>query len=93
MSKRIYQDGQLKYTLTSTDGTACEIVVMPKVLVKDCSLTAEGFDEVFFSFLKGNVSHTEAYQKAEALHEHYFGKQRYKDYEVFKSAKSRRLNK
>lgn len=93
MTKEIYQDGKLKVTVQSTDGKACDIIVMPKVLVKECSLTAEGFDELFFSFLKENVSHTEAYERAEIIHESYFEKRRYKDYEVYKSSKSRRLNK
>jgi hypothetical protein len=86
MSKRILsEDGKLLYTITSTDGTSCELVVMPKVMVKDCTMTAEGFDELFFSFLKGDTKHTEAYDRAEKMHEHFFGRQKYSSYESFKA--------
>jgi hypothetical protein len=93
MKQEIYQDGKLKLTLTSTDGSRCDIVTMPKVLLKECSLTAEGFEGLFFTFLKGNISHTQAYEQAENVHYEYFEKRKYKDYEVFKSVKSRRFNK
>lgn len=85
MAQRIYHDGQLKYTITSTDGSQCEIVTMPKVLVQNSSLSSEGFEEVFFSFLKGDASHKQAYERAEKLHESYFGKEKYSSYESFKA--------
>jgi hypothetical protein len=90
MSKQISQDGKLLYTITSTDGTSCELVVMPKVRVRDSTMTADGFEELFFSFLKGDTKHSEAFEKANTMHEHYFGKPKYRDYEVFKSSKSQR---
>lgn len=93
MRKEIYQDGKLKMTLTSTDGKGCDIVVMPKVLVKECSMSANGFEELFFGFLKGNVSHTQAYDQAEEVHESYFERRRYSDYDSFRKAKSQRKNK
>jgi hypothetical protein len=93
MSKRIYQDGELKYTISTTDGSSCEIVTMPKVLAQNSSLTAEGFEEIFFSFLKGNTTHTQAYDRAEKLHESYFGKQKYSSYESFKSVQYRNRQK
>jgi hypothetical protein len=93
MKQHIYQDGKLKVTLQSTDDSGCEIVVMPKVLVKECSMSANGFEELFFQFLKGNVSHTEAYDKAEELHETYFEKRKYSSYESFKAIKYRNHNK
>jgi hypothetical protein len=92
MKQEIYQDGKLKMTLVATDG-ACDIVVMPKVLVKNCSMSAAGFDELFFTFLKGNTTHTQAYEQAEHVHEHYFGKTKYKDFDSFKCSKSYRHNK
>jgi hypothetical protein len=93
MTKEIYQDGKLKVTLQSTDGKACDIVVLPKVLVKECSMSANGFEELFFGFLKGNVSHTEAYDKAEEVHENYFEKRKYSSYESFKATKYRNHKK
>ncbi len=76
-------------TLMSTDGSACDIVTMPKVLVKECSMSSDGFNELFFSFLRGNVTHTAAYEEAEKVHESYFEKRRYSSYESFKSVRSR----
>jgi hypothetical protein len=89
--KILGENGKLLYTITSTDGTSCEIVVMPKVMVKDCTLTAEGFDELFFSFMKGDTKQTEAFEKANTLHEHYFGKPRYSDYNSFRNARTQRI--
>lgn len=93
MKQEIYQDGKLRMTLQSTDGNGCDIVVMPKVLVKNCSMSAEGFEELFFTFCKGNVSHTEAYERAEGVHESYFEKRKYSSYESFKSAYYRKPKK
>jgi hypothetical protein len=94
MKQEIYQDGKLRMTLQSTDGNGCDIVVMPKVLVKNCSMSAEGFDELFFSFYNnGSVTHTAAYEKAEQVHEQYFEKRKYSDYESYRVSKSKRLNK
>lgn len=92
MKQEIYQDGKLSMTIESTDG-ACDIVTLPKMLVKNCSMSAEGFDELVFGFVKQNVSHTEAYHKAEAVHEQYFGKPRYTDHGSYKSSYSYRHNK
>jgi hypothetical protein len=89
MKQEIYQDGKLKMTLISTDGSACDIVTMPKVLVKECSMSSTGFDELFFSFLKENVTHTQAYEQAEQIHEHFFERRRYSSYESFKSVRYR----
>jgi hypothetical protein len=63
---------------------------MPKVLIKECNMTAKGFEELFFIFLKGNVSHTQAYEEAEKVHEAYFEKRKYLSFEVFKSSRSQR---
>jgi hypothetical protein len=84
MKQEIYQDGKLKMTLISTDGSACDIVTMPKVLVKECSMSSTGFDELFFSFLKENVTHTQAYEQAEQVQ-----RRRYSSYESFKSVRYR----
>ncbi len=93
MKQEIYQDGKLKLTLVCTDGNSCDIVTMPKVLAKECSLSAEGFDDLFISFLKGNVSHTQAYEQAEQVHELYFEKRKYSCYHSFKSVQSRNHKK
>lgn len=92
MKQEIYQDGKLRMTIESTDG-ACDIITMPKVLVKNCSMSAEGFDDLVMSFYKNNVSHTEAYRMAESVHEHYFGRPRYTDHGSYKSSYSYRHKK
>lgn len=89
MKHEIYQDGKLKMTLVPTDGKACDIIVMPKVLVKECTMSAKGFDELFFHFLEPNVTHTAAYERAEQVHENYFGKTKYSSYESFKAVQYR----
>jgi hypothetical protein len=93
MRQKVYQDGELKYTITTTDGSSCEIITMPKVLIQQASLTYEGFEDVFHSFLKGDTSHKEAYYRAEKIHESYFGKEKYANYESFKSLQSRSRKK
>ena len=93
MKHEIYQDGKIKLTLQSTDGSACDIVVMPKTLVKECSMSAKGFEELFFCFLDQNVTHTEAYEKAETVHESFFEKRKYSGFESFKQVQYRNHNK
>lgn len=92
MKHEVYQDGKLRMTLESTDGR-CDIVTMPKVLVKECSMSARGFEELFFIFLKGNVTHTQAYEQAEVVHENYFDRRRYSDYDSFRKSKDQRMKK
>jgi hypothetical protein len=83
----------MKYTYTSTDGSKCEIVTISKDLLKNCTMSADAFDELVFTFRKDNVSMTEAYYKAEEVHEHYFGRPRYTDHGSYKSSYSYRHKK
>jgi hypothetical protein len=92
MKHEVYQDGKLKMTLESTDGR-CDIVTLPKMLVKECSMSARGFEELFFIFLKANVTHTQAYEQAEVVHESYFEKRKYGSYESFKQIQYRNHKK
>lgn len=80
----------IKYTYVSTDGTKCDIVTVSKDLLQNASMSAEVFDNLVISFSKENISLTEAYYKAEEVHEHYFGKPRYTDHGVYKSSYSQR---
>lgn len=93
MKQEIYQGGRLKMTIQSTDGAACDLVMMPKMIAKECSMTAKGFDELFFCFLDQNVTHAQAYEKAEMVHENYFGRRKYSAFESFKAYKHQRLSK
>jgi hypothetical protein len=82
----------IKYTYISTDGATCDIVTLPKSLIKNCTMDAEAFDDLVMNFRKENVTFTEAYHKAEEVHEHYFGRPRYTDHGSYKASYSYRHN-
>jgi ABC-type xylose transport system substrate-binding protein len=83
----------MKYTFISTDGSKCDIVTVSKDLLKNATMSAEVFDDLVISFTKENISMTEAYYKAEEVHEEYFGRPRYTDHGVYKSSYSHRHNR
>jgi peptide methionine sulfoxide reductase MsrA len=91
----IYQNGKLKWSIEGTDKTitANDITILPKQLAKNCSVSAETFDDIFFSELKTSTTHVEAYEKAEQLHEQYFEKRKYADYDSYRISKNQRLKK
>jgi hypothetical protein len=83
----------MKYTYISTDGSKCDIVTVSKDLLKNCTMRADVFDDLVINFSKENISLTEAYHKAEEVHEHYFGKPRYTDHGSYRASYSYRHNK
>lgn len=83
----------IKYTFVSTDGSKCDIVTISKDLLKNASMSAEGFDDLVMNFRRENVTYSEAYYKAEEVHEHYFGHTRYSDHISYKNSYSYRHNK
>jgi len=83
----------IKYTFIHTDGSKCDIVTISKDLLKNASMSAESFDELVMSFRKEDISLTDAYFKAEEVHEHYFGKSRYSDHGSYKASYSYRHKK
>jgi hypothetical protein len=83
----------MKYTYISTDGSKCDIVTVSKDLLKNCTMSADVFDDLVINFSKENISLTEAYHKAEEVHEHYFGKPRYTDHGSYRASYSYRHNK
>ena len=83
----------IKYTFVSTDGSKCDLVTVSKDLLKNANMSAESFDDLVISFRKENVSLTDAYYKAEEVHEFYFGKPRYSDHGSYKASYSYRHNK
>jgi hypothetical protein len=89
---QIYENGTLKWTITDV-GSSNDIVVLPKTIAHECNMTATGFDEIFYACMSGSKTNVEAYEKAEQLHVHYFGRQKYSDYGSFLSSKSQRLKK
>ena len=76
---------KMQYTFVSTDGGKCDIVTVSKDLLKNASMTSEGFDGLFFNELKTSITHVEAYEKAEEVHYSYFEKRKYSSYESFKA--------
>lgn len=90
----LYQDGVLKMTIQSVgDVVGDDFAVLPKRLVKGCTLSPESFDNLFFECLKEVHTHVKAYEKAESIHQEYFGSTKYQDYNSFRNSKSQRLKK
>lgn len=83
----------MKYTYISTDGSKCDIVCISKDLLQNATMSSDSFDDLVMTFRKENVSLTEAYHKAEEVHEHYFGRPRYSDHGSYKASYSFRHNK
>jgi hypothetical protein len=83
----------MKYTYVSTDGSKCDIAIVSKDLLRNCTMTAESFNDVFYDALKTSVTHIEAYEKAEGFHYEYFEKRRYSSYEAFKQIQYRNHKK
>lgn len=80
----------IKYTFISTDGAKCDIVTVSKDLLQNATMSAEKFDELVLTFRKENVTLTEAYYRAEEIHEEYFGRPRYSDVGSYKVSYSYR---
>jgi hypothetical protein len=82
----------VKYTFVSTDGK-CDIVTVSRDLLQNCTLTAEGFEQVFFNEARTSTTYVEAYEKVEAWHEEMFNKRKYSDYNSFRNSKTQRMKK
>lgn len=87
----IYQDGKLKWTIESI-GSPSDIVFLPKSMANECSMSASGFDNIFYACMSGSKTNVEAYEKAEQIHVQYFEKRKYSSYESFAVSKSKRHN-
>ena len=84
---------KINYTFVHTDGSKCDIVTISKDLLKNASMSADSFDDLVMTFRKENVTYSEAYYKAEEVHEHYFGRTRYSDHGSYKARVSFKHNK
>lgn len=82
----------IKYTFVSTDGK-CDIVTLPKDLLRNATLTSDGFEQVFFTEARTSSTYVEAYEKVEAWHEDVFGRRKYSDYNSFRNTKTQRKKK
>jgi hypothetical protein len=94
MKFEIFNNGQLKWTIEAVGNfSPDDVMILPKSITKGASISAEGFDEIFYACMSGASSNSEAYEKAEELHVQYFEKRKYSDYNSFKSSRSNRLNR
>lgn len=89
MKIELFRDGHLYMTIDYV-GTTGELVVLPKSLVKDSSMSHESFENLFHECARESKTYTEAYEKAESIHEQYFEKRRYASFESFSTVKNRR---
>jgi hypothetical protein len=89
--KAEFTGGRVKWTIESTDRnvTSDDFVTV----VSHCSMSAVGFDELFFRYVNDSKTHTEAYERAEKVHETLLGRRKYSDYDSFRVSKSQRLKK
>lgn len=85
MKLELFRDGQLYLTIEAIGpGMGDDFEIIPKRLVKDSSLSAQSFKELFYSCMKESKTYVEAYEKAEEIHEKYFDKRRYSSYNSFR---------
>lgn len=88
----VFANGKLLYSITGTDDfNPNDLVVVAKNLIEKATMTAEGFDDLFFEKLKDSRTHVEAYDKAEQKHFETFGHNKYSDFDSFRISKSKRL--
>jgi hypothetical protein len=88
----VYANGKLLYSITGTDDFKPEeVVIVTRKLIENATMTAEGFDDLFFEKLKDSRTHVEAYDKAEQKHFDTFGHNKYRDFDSFRVSKSKRL--
>lgn len=85
MKLELFRDGKLYMTIEAV-GNGNDFEVIPKRFIKDSSLSADSFQELFYDCMKETKTHVEAYEKAEEIHEHYFSKRRYSSYHSFKNS-------
>jgi hypothetical protein len=86
--KAEFMGGQVKWTIESTDGnvSASDFVTV----VKNCSMSAEGFEELFYSYVPTSPTYTHAYERAETVHETLLSRRKYSDYDSFRKSKDTR---
>lgn len=82
-------DDTIKYVLSSTDGKG-DFITLPRKFVHGCQMVPSAFEELFFSFASDGKSYSNAYHEAENVHVKIFGKQKYSDYQSFKTQRSKK---
>jgi hypothetical protein len=90
----LFDNGKLKWTMEPVGNVSqSDFVVMPKTLIAGGSMSADAFDRIFWSNVPQSTTNRDAYEKAELLHQQYFERRKYSDYETYKSCKSKRMRK
>jgi hypothetical protein len=91
MKLEIIQGGTVKWTIESTDHNLSQGDIV--AVFSSASMSATGFDELFFKFVNDSRTYTEAYERVEKVHEQLFNKRKYSDYNSYRNAKAIRLKK
>lgn len=68
-----------------------EMVMIPKRVLK--MVTQDGFIDFFYSIKKSYMTKVDAYEMCEEIHEQYFGKRKYSEFQTFNVILSRRNKK
>lgn len=94
MKIEVFNNGKLLYSISGTDDfDPSDIVVVSKKMIEGATMSAQSFDELFFTKMRESRTQIEAYEKAESQHFSTFGHHKYSDYDSFKVSKSNRLKK
>lgn len=83
MKLEIFKDGKLFMTVHSPDAEPEDFIALPKRFVRHSILSPQSFEDLFFQCNKTAKSYVEAYEKAEEIHEKYFERRRYANYDSF----------
>jgi hypothetical protein len=94
MTVQLFEDGKLKWTMEPVgDVSQSDFVILPKTLMVGGCMSADAFDRIFWANVTMSNTNRDAYEKAEQLHQQYFERRKYSDYETYKSSKSQRMKK
>jgi hypothetical protein len=78
MKIELFRGGKLYMTIEATgDMASDDLVILPKSITEGSCLSKQSFEELFYRCVKESHTYREAYEKAEEIHEHYFGRRRY----------------
>jgi len=92
MKLELYRDGELYMSIESTSGDV-DFTILPKSIVLNSSLSPKSFDDLFLKCTKDMGTYVEAYNKAEQIHQDFFGVKKYSDYDSFRISKSNRIKR
>jgi hypothetical protein len=94
----VFENGKLRLRLETTISYD-DVMVLPKRIANACLMSADKFDELFYSILEANfphapaMTHKQAYEEAEKTHERYLGRRRYMDFDSFRKSRDQRIRK